>query len=676
MPKKKKERESTSKKLYLQTEIEERLEISEIEREFLRQANTQLNRVTKELEEARYNLEKRYKALFNEMSSAVAVYEAVEDGKDFIFKEFNKAGEKIDKIKKPEVIGKKVTTVFPDVIEFGLFKVLQRVYKTGKPERLPVKHYQNNLVQSWRDNYVCKLPSGEIVMIYDDRTKEKRAEEKILASETKLKIITQNVKDAIFSKDIEGRYTFVNPAAAKMIGFSEQKILGKKAEELFSKKDSQKIKQIDSQNLEGKMVDEIRSLVIQGEEHILRTIQVPLYDGKKIVGITGVARDITKEQKNEQALMESEQKYRMIFNSTLSVNVYVDDKGKVLDVNQRVEKVTGYPASYFIGKKFLSLGNVFSKKSLVLMGKNFVLRFAGKQIDPYNVEMIAKDGSKYIYRLHAVRLCGPKGKCSGELVVLYDVTRETEIDKIKTEFVSIASHQLRTPLTAMRLFIEMLEDQKIGTLNPKQQEYLTNLEISTKRMIRLVNDLLNASRLETGRISITPSKMQVEKMIDSIIKELIPISKEHQCRVDFQKPKKALPLIHVDTDLVVQIVKNVLMNALHYSSGKECQIKVSVEKKKRKNEDMIEIRVKDNGIGIPKSAQSHIFTKFFRADNAIKTKTEGTGLGLYVAKMITDLCEGEIAFESTLGLGTTFYISLPVKGVEARKGEAEISKVS
>jgi two-component sensor histidine kinase len=168
----------------------------------LRRQVAELEKAEKErkrIETSLIQSEARYRNLFENMSSGVAVYEAVNGGEDFIFRDFNKGGEKIENVERENIIGKKVSKVFPGVKVFGLFEVFQRVWRTGKPEHYPVSLYQDDRLQGWRDNYVYKLPSGEIVAVYEDVTDRKEAEEKLKTSleenELLLKEIHHRVKN-------------------------------------------------------------------------------------------------------------------------------------------------------------------------------------------------------------------------------------------------------------------------------------------------------------------------------------------------------------------------------------------------------------------------------------------------------------------------------------------------
>lgn len=161
------------------------------------------------------------------MSSGVAVYEAKDNGKDFIIKDFNRAAEKIDKVNKEDIIGESVLKVFPGVKDFGLFKVFQEVYKTGKPQHHPISFYKDQRITGWRENYVYKLPSGEIVAVYDDVTERKQAEKQIKDSEEHLKILFDYAPDAYYISDIKGKFIDGNKASERLMGYKKEELIGK-----------------------------------------------------------------------------------------------------------------------------------------------------------------------------------------------------------------------------------------------------------------------------------------------------------------------------------------------------------------------------------------------------------------------------------------------------------------
>ena len=183
----------------------------------------------KRIEEALKESEYRFRELFNSMSSGVAVYQVMDDGADFLLVDFNRGAEIIDKTRKQEVIGRRISEAFPGVMEFGLLEVFQRVWQTGKPEHFPLTLYKDERIAGWRDNYVYRLPSGEIVAIYDDVTDRKRAEDAIRESEEKFRMIFENSNDAILlvsapGKGMLGEIIDANEVALRQAWLSERGI--------------------------------------------------------------------------------------------------------------------------------------------------------------------------------------------------------------------------------------------------------------------------------------------------------------------------------------------------------------------------------------------------------------------------------------------------------------------
>lgn len=273
--------------------------------------------------------------------------------------------------------------------------------------------------------------------------------------------------------------------------------------------------------------------------------------------------------------------------------------------------------------------------------------------------------SEYYYEIFVIPVKDMYDKIVGGAIILHDVTAFKKIDKIKTEFVSVASHQLRTPLTAIKLFTDMLVRGEVGKLNKDQTEYLHNIYESTERMVHLVNDLLNVTRMESGKLRTTPEPTVLKDFVKAIIVEAKPLAKSKKVKIDFISDND-LTKIPLDQNLMRQVIHNLLVNAVRYSKIDGGKIIVEV---KRKDKNLFLITVKDNGIGIPGKMQGRIFEKFFRADNAIKSVTEGTGLGLYVSKMIVESSGGKVWFESKKNKGTCFFVEIPVKGMKMQEGE-------
>ncbi len=243
----------------------------------------------------------------------------------------------------------------------------------------------------------------------------------------------------------------------------------------------------------------------------------------------------------------------------------------------------------------------------------------------------------------------------GKLVILHDITREKLIEKMKTEFVSIAAHQLRTPLSAIKWTLKMLLDGDLGKITIEQKEFIKKTYQSNERMIGLINDLLNVSRIEEGRYLYKPILCNIIEIIQSVIDSLKQEIVRKKIIFKFKKPKEKLPQVKADKEKIKLAIQNLTENAIKYTKpGGKITIFLRHSKKK------IEFEEKDTGVGIPKDQYSRIFTKFFRASNAIKMETEGSGLGLYIVKNIINAHGGKIWFKSKLGKGTSFFFELPI----------------
>ncbi|MBI2484315.1 GAF domain-containing sensor histidine kinase [Candidatus Uhrbacteria bacterium] len=241
-----------------------------------------------------------------------------------------------------------------------------------------------------------------------------------------------------------------------------------------------------------------------------------------------------------------------------------------------------------------------------------------------------------------------------------------KVDTMKSEFISIASHQLRTPLTATKWALEFLAKGKKGKLTKQEVETIGDLRTSNARLIKLVNELLNVSRLEESRVRIDPKPMDITELLKGLVHEFMPIAEKMNQKIVEQYDH--LPPINLDEGLIVKALHNFISNGIKYNKENG---KFVITAKKKGKEALLTFQ--DHGIGIPKAEQPNIFKKFYRAANASASHTEGTGLGMYIAKSAIELSGGKVWFESIEGKGTTFYVTLPLTGSQAREGEKSLA---
>lgn len=376
-------------------------------------------------------------------------------------------------------------------------------------------------------------------------------------------------------------------------------------------------------------------------------------------------------------VLEEKDKSDIILQSIGDGVFVINGEKKVLVFNKVAETLSGFSASKIIGKKWdelLSISIESVKKpaksfvdkcletgEVVRAGKNYILQTGDNKLVPIDAT--------------AAPLKDKKGKILGCVVIFRDVTKDRQVDLAKTEFVSLASHQLRTPLSAINWYVELLQNESNGKTNSKQKEYLDEVGKSSKRMVDLVNSLLNVSRLELGTFIVEPKPVELKSLISGSIKEMkLAIEKK---KIKVSEKYQDIDKISLDEKLIRIVVQNLISNAIKYSNeGGEVEVELTSGDKidPKYSKDDIIISVKDHGFGIPKSEQSQIFSKLFRATNAKVKEVEGTGLGLYMSKLIIEHSGGTIWFESEENKGSTFFVRLSKNGMVKKEGTKSLTQ--
>ena len=350
--------------------------------------------------------------------------------------------------------------------------------------------------------------------------------------------------------------------------------------------------------------------------------------------------------------------------------VATDRDGKILLMNSAAEKMLFQNAKEVIGKNYIETVPAADKEGRIIPGEKRPLLAVlkqGKSFTNHSANYyVRKNGSKF----PAAITTSPikyQNSIIGAIITFRDITHEKEVDRMKTEFISLASHQLRTPLSAISWLVELLLSGDAGKLNKQQADLLNDVYQSNKRMIQLVGDLLNISRMETGRIIIDPKPTHLGQLLQEVLKELKPKinSKRQKLAISYHPDLSA---IKIDPNLIRAVYLNLLSNAIKFTP-ENGEITVIISKKGNN----IISQISDTGWGIPKSEQRKIFQKFYRGSNVIKKVFEGTGLGLYLVKSIIDASKGKIWFKSEKDKGTTFWFSLPISGILPKKGDVTLS---
>lgn len=245
-------------------------------------------------------------------------------------------------------------------------------------------------------------------------------------------------------------------------------------------------------------------------------------------------------------------------------------------------------------------------------------------------------------------------------ILTFSITRSleglAEANRLKSEFISIVSHQLRSPLSNLKWALELLISGRFGKIEGKQAEYMKILKDNTGRMGELVSDLLMVSRIEQGRLPLHKTEFSLIELAKETIAEFQPIASASNVKIELNVIKETLPKVFGDHSQLKLVIENFVDNAVRYTKGRGT-VKVKIEQRNKK----LYLSVKDEGVGIPKEDQKHIFQKFFRSSNVLKYQTRGSGLGLYIAKSIVERSKGKIGFKSEVNKGSTFWFTIPIK---------------
>lgn len=377
-----------------------------------------------------------------------------------------------------------------------------------------------------------------------------------------------------------------------------------------------------------------------------------------------ILEDIEYEKEQIANLAKELEKFKLALDNASDHIIITDPEGIVLYGNAGGERITGYSLSEVVNQK---AGKLWHKP----MPKEYYEKLwkiikTNKKTFEGELENKRKNGEIYTAEITISPVLNNQGEIEFFIGIERDITHEKMVDLAKTEFVSLASHQLRTPLSSINWYAEMLLAGDAGQLNEGQRSFVDEIYIGNQRMVELVNSLLNVSRLELGTFAVDPEPTDIIKTAQSILNELQPsiIKKKIKITPQFDK---SLPIIQADPKLLRIIFQNLLSNAVKYTPEEGAiSIKINQDTKN------ILIEVADTGYGIPKQEQPRIFEKLFRAENVRQKDTEGTGLGLYIVKSIITQSGGKIKFKSIENKGTTFYLEIPLSGMGKKEGNKKI----
>lgn len=380
-------------------------------------------------------------------------------------------------------------------------------------------------------------------------------------------------------------------------------------------------------------------------------------------------QEARKEADRQAAEIEqAKQRDEAIMASLADGVIVADASGKVSFMNLAAERFTGLSRQEGEGKPLKDALKLRVGEAAVDLAP-LVKEVLGGNASPLpqDAAVVGADGRKIDIDGAAVPVFGVDGKAIAVVIALRDVTYLREVDQMKTGFLSVAAHQLRTPLSTIRWYLEMLNDPEEGRLKKNQKLFVENAYESLRKMIGLVNRLLAVTRLEAGRVPVKPAPTHLGRLTREIVEDLRVKLRERKLDVRVNAPED-LPEVQLDPTLAREVFANLVENAIRYTpDGGSIVIEI------QDSGEVLRWTVKDTGIGIPKDQQAKVFEKFFRASNAVTHDAAGSGLGLYLARFIVGTWNGEIGFESAEGKGTTFRMTVPKAGMKAKAGEVSLN---
>ena len=364
-----------------------------------------------------------------------------------------------------------------------------------------------------------------------------------------------------------------------------------------------------------------------------------------------------------QAQQEEIAKSRAILESIADGVLVLDQHGRVLLVNPAAEDLLGFAALALEGEHFrhiLGLGEtpVHRELAQALYGE---LREA---LDPDTGAGQMAEGSvrleagSRVLAMNTAPLVLSSGSVAGVVAALRDISREAEVERLKNEFISTVSHELRTPMTSIKGYTDLLFLGMAGGLTDAQRNFLQIIKSNADRLTALVNDILDISRIETGRIGLVVEALHLTGIIDQVVASFREQYREKGVQLEWQPPEE-LAEVRGDAARVTQVLSNLLANAWHYTPPEGC-VQVDV----REAGPFVQVDVVDTGIGIAPEDLDRIFDRFYRADHPLVQEVGGTGLGLSIVKMFVEILGGEIWVKSQLGEGSTFSFSLPLMSTD------------
>jgi len=472
-------------------------------------------------------------------------------------------------------------------------------------------------------------------------------------NELTFQLIVESAPNAIILVNKDGKIAFINKQTEKLFLYDRSELIGQSIEVIIPERyrarhPGFRTMFFDSPHARSMGAGrELFALRKDGTEFPVEIGLNPLVSVEGTLVLAAII-DITERKR-------AEERFRLVVESAPNAMVLINAEGNTTLVNSQTEKIFGFSREELINREVEKiLPSLFSDEGLGLQNLFFDTPKMGSASKVINLFAMRKDGSLFPVEISFHPIENPEGTLV--LAIIIDITerQNQEANRLKSEFLTNMSHELRTPMNAIIGFSEMLIDRKVGDLNEKQIEYLNDIYASGAHLLRLINDVLDLSKIEAGRIELIIEPFDIIGVIEEVIKVVRPIADRKNISISLLLSGE-VNNISIDKSKFKQILYNLLSNAIKFSDlGGNITIEtVPVEG------DRFLLKVKDLGIGIAKEDLTKLFIPFVQLDSGTARKQEGSGLGLVLAKKIAELHKGKIGVESEINKGSTFTVTLP-----------------
>ena len=619
--------------------------------------------------------EARYRSLFNAMTEGFALHRIVTDEqgrpRDYVFIDVNPAFETLTGLSREGLLGKRVREVIPD-IEPRWIDAYGRVALTGQPVHLE-EHAA--ALKRWFEAFAYQTAPGEFAVVFTDITERRQTEEALRRKEALLRAVLDNSPDPIFLKDREGRLQLANRATFAVLGKPAEQAIGKTDLDLYDDPETGRaIMENDRRVMESGGMEVVEETVrASSGNRVYLSAKAPYRDEQgNVIGLIGVTREITKRKRVEEALRESERRFRLaLHNAPVSVAVQDRDLRYVWAYNQR----TAGPEE-IVGKQDADLFTPEEAARLSVIKR----RVLHEQVEVREQMWLDRPGGRTFLDVYFEPIHDEAGNSVGVGIATVDLTamkaaeeaareanqRLEEADRRKNEFLAILSHELRNPLAPITTALYLLDHAPPGGELASRAKGIISRQVA--QLSNLINDLLDVTRITRNKVQLQRERLELNEVVARTVEDNRALFEAAGVSLEWHPAARPLT-VFADRTRVSQIVGNLLQNAAKFTSaGGHTRVSVDADGAQAV------VCVVDDGAGMDAETLAGLFQPFVQADHTLDRTRGGLGLGLALVKGLVELHGGTIqAASGGIGDGAQFEVRLPLEAEALQPAEENVA---